>query len=50
MKVRAEVAFKTSREWKQPLQRGLTENRKIGQVVKSMLAGAGLKQLEAQII
>ena len=42
MKGRAEVAFKTSREWKQILQCGLAENKKIGQVGKSMLAGAGL--------
>lgn len=50
VKVRAEVAFKPSREWKQPLQCGLAENKKTGQVVKSMLAGAGLKQFEEQIM
>lgn len=42
---REEVAFITSGEWKEPLHCARAENKRIGQIVKSVLAGAGLKQL-----
>lgn len=45
----AEAIFKVSRDGSSLCNVGL-QRTKIGQVVKSMLAGAGLKQLDEQIM